>query len=115
MQNKKVLVLCNLKSRTLVGFASHGMVLCASSADRTHVEFVVPPEGAALGARVVFDGHASAVPEPENKVAKKKIFEAVAPDLRTDADGVVVWKGSVGRVDGNPVRALNGMPHANVS
>jgi methionine--tRNA ligase beta chain len=122
MQGRDVLVLCNLKSRNLVGFPSHGMVLCASSADHTSVEFVVPPEGAPLGSRVVFDGYEAVPPEPENKVAKKKIFEGVAPFLKTDASGCVVWKdGAAARVqgmegeDGNRVRALNGMPNAKVS
>ena len=29
MQNQRVLVLCKLKGRNLVGFPSHGMILCA--------------------------------------------------------------------------------------
>jgi tRNA-binding EMAP/Myf-like protein len=39
-----VLVLANLKPRALVGFKSHGMVLCASNDAHTEVKFVdVPP------------------------------------------------------------------------
>ncbi len=30
MQNRRCLVLCNLKARNLVGFKSHGMVMCAA-------------------------------------------------------------------------------------
>jgi methionine--tRNA ligase beta chain len=124
MQGRTVLVLCNLKSRNLVGFPSHGMVLCASNADHTSVEFVIPPDGARLGSRVVFDGYESVTPEPENKVAKKKIFETVAPHLKTDSDGYVIWKkNAAARVQGmeelskdsSRVRALNGMPNAKVS
>ena len=51
LQDRVVLVLCNLKKRNLVGFPSHGMVLCASNADHTAVELVVPPEGSQLGDR----------------------------------------------------------------
>lgn len=45
---RKVLVLANLKARKLVGFASHGMVLCASSSSpdasgKGTVQFVEPP------------------------------------------------------------------------
>jgi len=37
-------VLANLKPRNMVGFKSHGMVLCASNDDHTAVKFVdVPP------------------------------------------------------------------------
>eukprot|EP00815_Leptocylindrus_aporus_P007961 CAMPEP_0116077268 /NCGR_PEP_ID=MMETSP0322-20121206/17747_1 /TAXON_ID=163516 /ORGANISM="Leptocylindrus danicus var. apora, Strain B651" /LENGTH=386 /DNA_ID=CAMNT_0003567721 /DNA_START=182 /DNA_END=1338 /DNA_ORIENTATION=- len=104
MQNQTVLVLCNLKARNLVGFPSHGMVMCASNADHTKVEFAVPPEGAEVGSRVVFEGY-SGDPEPENRVAKKKIFEKLATDLKTDGDGNVVWKGSLGKIGPSPCRA----------
>merc|ERR1712048_493427 len=55
MQNRMVLVLCNLKKRNLVGVPSHGMVLCASNSDKTSVEFVIPPDAAKIGERVVFE------------------------------------------------------------
>ena len=114
LQDRHVLVLCNLKKRNLVGFPSHGMVLCASNADHTAVEFVVPPEGSKVGERVVFEGFAGE-PEPENKVAKKKIFEKLAPDLKTDGNGNVVWKTTVAKTSAGVVKALNGMPDASVS
>jgi len=43
-----VLVLCNLKARSLGGFPSHGMVVCAFDADHTDVEFAAPPMGAKM-------------------------------------------------------------------
>ncbi|EEC50207.1 predicted protein, partial [Phaeodactylum tricornutum CCAP 1055/1] len=52
LQDRLVLVLCNLKARNLVGFPSHGMVLCASNSDHSAVEFVVPPTGSRIGERV---------------------------------------------------------------
>ena len=114
MQNQTVLVLCNLKARSLVGFPSHGMVMCASNDDHTKVEFAVPPEGAKIGERVVFDGFVGE-PEVENKVAKKKIFEKIAPDLKTDDKGNVIYKGSFGKVGSEPCRAKLGMPNAHVA
>ena len=114
MQNKMVLVLCNLKSRNLGGFPSHGMVLCASNDDHTKVEFAVPPEGAVIGERVMFDGYPGE-PEPENKIAKKKMFEALAPELQTDNGGVVVWRGAKGNTSAGVCRAINGMANAHVS
>lgn len=115
LTGRRVLVLCNLKKRNLVGFPSHGMVLCASNADHTKVEFVVPPEDTPIGERVVFDGIEMVDPEPENKVAKKKLFEKIAPDLKTDGRGQVVWKDSVAKTSKGVVQALNGMAGAQVS
>ena len=92
MEGKLVMVLCNLKKRNLVGFPSHGMVMCSSSEDHTAVQLVIPAEGSALGERVICEGF-DTPPEPENKIAKKKIFEKVAPDLVTDDDGVATYKG----------------------
>jgi aminoacyl tRNA synthase complex-interacting multifunctional protein 1 len=114
MQNRSVLVLCNLKARSLGGFPSHGMVLCASNDDHTAVEFAVPPEGAKIGERVCFEGF-DGQPEAENKVAKKKMFEALAPDLKTDGNGEVVWKGAKGGTSAGVCKAINGMANAHVS
>lgn len=114
MENRMVLVLCNLKQRNLGGVPSHGMVLCASNSDHTAVEFVTPPEGAKIGERVTFEG-LSGDPEPENKVAKKKILEKLAPDLKTDENGVVVWKGVKSMTTAGSCVAVNGMKNAQVS
>lgn len=114
MENRMVMVLCNLKQRNLGGVPSHGMVLCASNAEHTAVEFVIPPEGAKIGERIMFEG-LSGDPEPENKVAKKKILEKLAPDLKTDANGVVVWKGIRSMTTAGPCFAIKGMKDAQVS
>jgi methionine--tRNA ligase beta chain len=53
---QRVLVLSNLKERKLVGFPSHGMVLCASSEDGSKVEFIEPPVDAQIGERIMVDG-----------------------------------------------------------
>ena len=76
MVGKKVLVLANLKSRKLVGFPSHGMVLCASKYGEAEdgsddsVEFVCPPKDAAIGERIVCAGF-EGEPATENQVNKK--------------------------------------------
>lgn len=114
MQNRDVLVLCNLKARSLGGFPSHGMVLCASNADHTGVEFAVPPSGAKIGERVTFEGY-DGNPEPENKLAKKKMFEKLAPDLKTNAKGEVMWKGVKCMTSAGVCKAVNGMADAQVS
>lgn len=108
MQGKMVLVLANLKKRTMLGFASHGMVLCSSNADHTKVEIVSPPEGTKVGERVVFEGFEGKEAEPENKVAKKKIFEKLAPDLKTTADGIVVWKEAKAKTSAGVIKGMPG-------
>jgi aminoacyl tRNA synthase complex-interacting multifunctional protein 1 len=116
LENRRVIVLCNLKKRNLVGFASHGMVLCASNADHTAVECMEPPADAKIGERVVFEGYtADQLPEPENKIQKKKIFEVVAPDLKTNDAGICVWKGAVSQTSAGPIKASKGMPNAQVA
>jgi aminoacyl tRNA synthase complex-interacting multifunctional protein 1 len=112
LEGRRVVVLCNLKSRKLVGFPSHGMVLCASNADHTAVECMEPPEDAAIGERILFEGYTEGEPEVENKIAKKKIFEKLAPDLKTDANGVCFWKGAASKPS---IKASKGMPDAHVS
>lgn len=111
---KTVMVLCNLKSRKLVGFPSHGMVMCASNADHTSVETMEPPAGASIGERIMFEGYDGEA-ETEAKVAKKKVFETVAPDLKTNAEGICVWKGAISKTSAGPVKASKGMANAQVA
>ena len=84
--------MCNLKKRNLVGFPSHGMVMCSSNDDHTAVQLVVPDGPCSPGDRVVTEGFVTD-PEPENKIAKKKIFEKVAPELTTDGEGYACFRG----------------------
>jgi methionine--tRNA ligase beta chain len=114
LEDRRVIVLCNLKKRNLVGFPSHGMVLCASNADHTAVETMEPPANAKIGERVVFEGF-DGNPEPENKVAKKKIFESVAPDLKTNDSGICIWKGATSKTSDGPIKASKGMTDAQVA
>lgn len=92
LQGRKVLVLANLKERPMAGFKSQGMVLCAVNADHTQIQLLQVPEGAQIGDRVTFPGFpedgAAATPA---QMAKKKILEGLAPQLRTDAAGVAHW------------------------
>ena len=53
MQNRMVIVLCNLKPVKMRGILSEGMVMCASSPEL--VEILAPPDGSQPGDRVVFD------------------------------------------------------------
>ena len=70
------------KAAKLAGFASNGMVLCASSEGGETVAFVEPPEDAELGARVLMEGSEAVEPAGPNKVQKKKLMQAAAEELR---------------------------------
>ena len=103
MDNKKVLVVCNLKSVKIVGFASNGMVLAAKG-DRA-VELIEPPPDSQVGERVSFKG-ATGEPVSSTQIKKKKIWEAVAAKLQTNNEGVATW-------DGHPLSTSTGVCKAN--
>ena len=90
MQDAMVVVLTNLKARKLAGFASHGMVLCAETTDKSAVELLSPPEGSQVGDRVSIKGFEMQPLEVMNP--KKKIFESVVVDLVIDENGVAKYK-----------------------
>ncbi|KAK9915773.1 hypothetical protein WJX75_003978 [Coccomyxa subellipsoidea] len=90
MLGRRVLVLANLKPAKLRGILSSGMVLCASNDAHDKVEPCLVPEGVEIGERVVFEGFEGA-PEPVLN-PKKKLWEKIAPELTTNADGVAVYK-----------------------
>jgi aminoacyl tRNA synthase complex-interacting multifunctional protein 1 len=96
MEGRRLIVICNLKPRNLVGFKSNGMVLCASttlSDGTTAVEFVDPPASAQPGDRIIGEGLTVSEPLTATKCDKLKAFEAVATDLTVDENGIANWKG----------------------
>lgn len=111
LEGQRVLVLANLKERKLVGFPSHGMVLCASNSDGS-VKFVEPPEGASIGERVTVDGF-EGEPATENQVIKKKMLDTIFPDLKTNSDGIATYKGVPLSTSAGPCQAT--LPNADVA
>eukprot|EP00213_Chloropicon_mariensis_P002257 CAMPEP_0197473444 /NCGR_PEP_ID=MMETSP1309-20131121/4805_1 /TAXON_ID=464262 /ORGANISM="Genus nov. species nov., Strain RCC998" /LENGTH=273 /DNA_ID=CAMNT_0043012557 /DNA_START=13 /DNA_END=831 /DNA_ORIENTATION=+ len=93
MKNRDVVVILNLKPAKMRGIMSNGMVLCASNDDHTKVDPLRPPEGAAIGEKITFEGFSGEPIEVINP--KKKLLEKLFPDLKTDADGVATYKGAV--------------------
>lgn len=94
MQDKRVIVVANLKPRSLVGFKSCGMVLCAAKDDGNggeKVEFLDPPANAPLGARITAEGLTNE-PLSQKQCDKQKAFEFCAADLTTDGAGVGYWR-----------------------
>ncbi|XP_055625589.1 aminoacyl tRNA synthase complex-interacting multifunctional protein 1 isoform X2 [Toxorhynchites rutilus septentrionalis] len=88
MQNRMVVVLCNLKPAKMRGILSEAMVMCASSPEK--VEILAPPEGAVPGDLVHVEGYPRVPDAVMNP--KKKIFETVAPDLHTNEQLVACYK-----------------------
>lgn len=99
MQNRLAVLLCNLKPAKMRGVTSEAMVMCASTPEK--VEILVPPPGSVPGDRVTCDGYSG---EPDKELnPKKKIFEKVAPDLRTDANCNATYKSVPLKVEGKGV------------
>ncbi|KAG2187439.1 hypothetical protein INT44_005127 [Umbelopsis vinacea] len=86
MQNRTVLVLCNLKPANMRGVKSQGMVLCASPADGTKVELLAPVDLTKVkpGDRVYFEGMEGTPEAVLNP--KKKYWETVQPDFKTNGE-----------------------------
>jgi len=97
-----VVVFSNLKKRKLGGIPSDGMVLCAFTDDDSKVLLIEPPEGAANGERCTFEGYEGDA-ATGNQIDKKKMLQALMPDLKTDGEGNVTWKGIVMMVGGGAV------------
>ncbi|KAM3864964.1 aminoacyl tRNA synthase complex-interacting multifunctional protein 1a [Diretmus argenteus] len=99
MQNRMAVLLCNLKPAKMRGVVSQAMVMCASSPDK--VEILDPPSGAVPGDRVTFQGFPG---EPDKELnPKKKVWEQVQPDLRTDSQCVATYKGAAFEITGKGV------------
>jgi aminoacyl tRNA synthase complex-interacting multifunctional protein 1 len=88
MQNRLVVVLCNLEPRKFVGMVSNGMVIAASNEDKSKIELLEPPPGVQIGERIVFDGYGG---EPDKEL-KKKILDQVFPELEINSEGIAVYK-----------------------
>lgn len=113
LEGQRVLVLANLKTRKLMGFPSHGMVMCAANAD-DKVVFVEPPADAEIGERIMVDGF-DGEPATENQVVKKKMLDAIFPDLKTDGEGVATYKGKPFNTAAGVCQAQGGMANAEIA
>ena len=110
MQGKRVLVVANLKAKNLVGFKSHGMVLCAAetNADGSEkVEFVEPPEGAPLGEVVTFEGLPPPAPFSASQVEKKKLFAACMDGMKTNDQCEGTFNGHVFMTTAGPCKGAS--------
>lgn len=110
MQNRMAVLLCNLKPAKMRGVLSQAMVMCASSPDK--VEILDPPSGAVPGDRISFQGFPG---EPDKELnPKKKVWEQVQPDLRTDDQCVATYKGAAFEVAGKGVCKAQTMSNSGI-
>lgn len=91
MENRMVVVVCNLPPRPLQGFESNGMVLAATSA-AGKVELLDVPAGARVGERVIVPGFEGEVASA-NVMKKKKHFDVAAEALKVDDKLQATYKG----------------------
>lgn len=110
MQNRMAVLLCNLKPAKMRGVLSQAMVMCASSPEK--VEILDPPSGAVAGDRVSVQGFPG---EPDKELnPKKKVWEQVQPDLRTDDQCVATYKGAAFEVAGKGVCKAQTMSNSGI-
>jgi len=114
MQDRLVVVLCNLKPAKLKGIESKGMVLCASvDGDPKQVEPLIAPEGSAAGDKVQVEGFEDKEPD-EQLNPKKKVWEKLAVDFKTSGcdQCLAQWQGNQLNAPKGQIRAksLKGAP-----
>ncbi|XP_040482143.1 aminoacyl tRNA synthase complex-interacting multifunctional protein 1 isoform X2 [Ursus maritimus] len=110
MQNRMVILLCNLKPAKMRGVVSQAMVMCASSPEK--VEILAPPHGSVPGDRIVFDAFPG---EPDKELnPKKKIWEQIQPDLFTNDECVATYKGAPFEVKGKGVCRVQTMTNSGI-
>lgn len=91
MQNRKVVLVCNLKPANMRGIKSEAMVLAATAPDGNSVELVEPPAPAEIGSRIYVEGFQGEPDEILNP--KKKVWEKVQVDLGTNDVKQACYKG----------------------
>ncbi|XP_059944339.1 aminoacyl tRNA synthase complex-interacting multifunctional protein 1 [Mesoplodon densirostris] len=110
MQNRMVILLCNLKPAKMRGVVSQAMVMCASSPEK--VEILAPPNGSVPGERITFDAFPG---EPDKELnPKKKIWEQIQPDLYTNDECVATYKGAPFEVKGKGVCRAQTMANSGI-
>ncbi|CAB3377840.1 Hypothetical predicted protein [Cloeon dipterum] len=94
MQNRMVVVLCNLKPAKMRGVESCGMVLCASVDDPKAVEPLMPPKDSEPGDKISVEGYEVGAPD-ECLNPKKKVWEKLQADLKTNGNMEAEWQGNL--------------------
>lgn len=89
--NSDVVLACNLKPRKMRGVQSQGMLMCVEKVlphNQYEVRPILAPENACAGDQLTFRG---AEPLDQWKNLKSKTWDAIAPHLRSNPHGTVVF------------------------
>ncbi|XP_069781855.1 aminoacyl tRNA synthase complex-interacting multifunctional protein 1a isoform X2 [Narcine bancroftii] len=110
MQNRLVVMLCNLKPAKMRGVVSQAMVMCASSPEK--IEILDPPSDALPGDRIIFENYLG---EPDKELnPKKKIWDRIQPDLSTNEECIATYKGTPFVVKGKGVCKAQTMANSGI-
>ncbi|CAF1226114.1 unnamed protein product [Rotaria sp. Silwood1] len=93
LDQKLVIVLCNLKPAKMRGITSEAMVMCASTPDK--VEILEPPSNSKPGDRVQCEGYDCSSPDAQ---IKKELCDQILPDMTTNDKGEATFKGVLWKV-----------------
>ena len=107
MIGQHVLVITNLKAKSMTGFKSNGMVLCAARSKEDgseEVQFVEPPADAPIGEVVTYDGLPPPDPWSGAQVEKKKVVAVCMGGMKTRGDCKGAWNGHVFMTSAGPCK-----------
>lgn len=110
MHNRLAVFMCNLKPSKMRGISSEGMIMCANAGK---VEILDPPPGVVPGDQITFEGYPG-VPDKQLN-PKKKIWETLKPDVRTNNERIATYKGVPFKVEGKGVVTAPTLPNAQIS
>ena len=88
MVGATVVVLTNLKTKSLADYPSHGMVMCAETPDGSKIEFLQPPEGSQPGDVIEFEGFPRNPPAVLPAKKNNDPFGNVREHLLVDENGL---------------------------
>ncbi|XP_067943989.1 aminoacyl tRNA synthase complex-interacting multifunctional protein 1-like [Watersipora subatra] len=107
MHGRLAIFACNLKPAKMRGILSEGMIMCASTPEL--VKVIDVPAGSVPGDIITFSDYPGEADKQLNP--KKKIWEALVPDLKTNGEGVATYKGSPFTIAGKGVCSAPGCPN----
>jgi len=90
LEGSMVLVLANLKPKNIAGYKSHGMLLCASNADKTDFEVIRPSDKAQPGDKVTAEGYDG---KPKSNLDMKKDWEPLSVLFKTNEESLASFNG----------------------
>lgn len=109
LDQRKVVVYCNIKPGKMRGLESQAMVLAATlnkGSDNEKCEVLDPGQGAKVGTRLNCAGfEVGCLSDTVNVKKISSVWSAVQPELKTSSKTEAMFKGQPLTVDGKPIKA----------